>query len=53
MRRPAQALVEFALAVSVFMFLVLGTFDLAQSDSQQALARSLAATGQVDFGCLA
>jgi Flp pilus assembly protein TadG len=30
MRRPAQALVEFALAISVFMFLVLGTFDLVR-----------------------
>ncbi len=31
MRRPAQALVEFALAISVFMLLVLGTFDLARA----------------------
>jgi Flp pilus assembly protein TadG len=29
--RPAQALVEFALAVSVFMLLLLGTFDLARA----------------------
>jgi TadE-like protein len=29
--RPAQALVEFALAVSVFLLLVLGTFDLARA----------------------
>ena len=31
MRRPGQALVEFALAISVFMLLVLGTFDLARA----------------------
>jgi len=31
MRRPAQALVEFALAIPVFMLLVLGTFDLARA----------------------
>ena len=31
MRRPAQALVEFALAISIFMLLVLGTFDLARA----------------------
>ena len=31
MRGPAQALVEFALAISVFMLLVLGTFDLARA----------------------
>jgi hypothetical protein len=31
MRRPAQALVEFALAISVFMLLVLGTFDVARA----------------------
>src|SRR5260370_38632169 len=31
MRRPAKALVEFALAISVFMLLVLGTFDLARA----------------------
>jgi Flp pilus assembly protein TadG len=30
MQRPAQAMVEFALAISVFMLLVLGTFDLAR-----------------------
>ena len=29
--RPAQALVEFALAISVFMLLLLGTFDLARA----------------------
>src|SRR5207248_5521179 len=28
---PAQALVEFALAISVFMLLLLGTFDLARA----------------------
>jgi Flp pilus assembly protein TadG len=31
MRRSSQALVEFALAISVFMLLVLGTFDLARA----------------------
>jgi len=31
MGRPAQALVEFALAITVFMLLVLGTFDLARA----------------------
>jgi hypothetical protein len=31
MGRPAQALVEFALAIAVFMLLVLGTFDLARA----------------------
>jgi Flp pilus assembly protein TadG len=31
MRRRGQALVEFAFAVSVFMLLVLGTFDLARA----------------------
>ena len=31
MRRPAQALVEFALAITVFMVLVMGTFDLARA----------------------
>jgi Flp pilus assembly protein TadG len=31
MKAPAQALVEFALAISVFMLLVLGTFDLARA----------------------
>jgi hypothetical protein len=31
MPRPAQALVEFALAIAVFMLLVLGTFDLARA----------------------
>lgn len=31
MRHSAQALVEFALAVSVFMLLVLGTFDMARA----------------------
>ncbi len=31
MRRRGQALVEFALAVAVFMLLVLGTFDLARA----------------------
>jgi hypothetical protein len=31
MRRPAQALVEFALAIAAFMLLVLGTFDLARA----------------------
>ena len=31
MRRPAQALVEFALAISVFLLLVLGTFDLGRA----------------------
>src|SRR4051812_21116229 len=32
MRSPAgQALIEFALAISVFMLLVLGTFDLARA----------------------
>src|SRR5579859_7870714 len=31
MARPAQALVEFALAIAVFMLLVLGTFDLARA----------------------
>ena len=31
MRRSAQALVEFALAISVFMLLVLGTFDVARA----------------------
>jgi TadE-like protein len=30
-RVPGQALVEFALMVSVFMLLVLGTFDLARA----------------------
>jgi Flp pilus assembly protein TadG len=30
-RRSAQALVEFALAVTVFMLLVLGTFDVARA----------------------
>jgi Flp pilus assembly protein TadG len=29
--RPAQALVEFALVISVFMLLLLGTFDLARA----------------------
>ncbi len=31
MRRSAQALVEFALAIAVFMLLVLGTFDMARA----------------------
>jgi hypothetical protein len=31
MRRLGQALVEFALAISVFLLLVLGTFDLARA----------------------
>jgi hypothetical protein len=31
MQRSAQAMVEFALAVSVFMLLVLGTFDLSRA----------------------
>jgi hypothetical protein len=31
MRTTAQAMVEFALAISVFMLLVLGTFDLARA----------------------
>jgi Flp pilus assembly protein TadG len=31
MARPAQALVEFALSITVFMLLVLGTFDLARA----------------------
>jgi hypothetical protein len=31
MRRNSQALVEFALAISVFMLLVLGTFDAARA----------------------
>jgi Flp pilus assembly protein TadG len=31
MRDTGQALVEFALAISVFMLLVLGTFDLARA----------------------
>jgi hypothetical protein len=31
MGRPAQALVEFALAITVFMLLVLGTFDVARA----------------------
>jgi Flp pilus assembly protein TadG len=31
MRRPAQALVEFALASLVFMVLVMGTFDLGRA----------------------
>jgi hypothetical protein len=31
MQRRAQAMVEFALAVAVFMLLVLGTFDLARA----------------------
>jgi TadE-like protein len=31
MGRPAQALVEFALAIAVFMLLVLGTFDMARA----------------------
>jgi len=31
MRRPAQALVEFALAITVFLLLVLGTFDIARA----------------------
>lgn len=31
MQRPAQALVEFALAIAVFMLLVVGTFDLARA----------------------
>jgi hypothetical protein len=30
-RRPGQALVEFALAVSIFLLLVLGTFDTARA----------------------
>ncbi|HEY3058589.1 MAG TPA: TadE/TadG family type IV pilus assembly protein [Chloroflexota bacterium] len=30
-KAPAQALVEFALAIGVFMLLVLGTFDLARA----------------------
>src|SRR5579859_2327812 len=30
MRQPAQAMVEFALAMSIFMLLILGTFDLAR-----------------------
>src|SRR5215211_1029664 len=30
-RRAAQALVEFALAISTFMLLVLGTFDVARA----------------------
>ena len=30
-RRRSQALVEFALAISVFMLLVLGTFDVARA----------------------
>jgi Flp pilus assembly protein TadG len=29
--RPAQALVEFALSISLFMLLVLGTFDVARA----------------------
>jgi hypothetical protein len=31
LRKAAQALVEFALAISVFMLLVFGTFDLARA----------------------
>ena len=31
MPRPAQALVEFALAIAVFMLLVVGTFDMARA----------------------
>ena len=31
MARPGQALVEFALAITVFMLLVVGTFDLARA----------------------
>jgi Flp pilus assembly protein TadG len=31
MRSASQALVEFALAISIFMLLVLGTFDLARA----------------------
>ena len=31
MRGSSQALVEFALAISVFMLLVLGTFDAARA----------------------
>jgi hypothetical protein len=30
-QRSAQALIEFALAVTIFMLLVLGTFDLARA----------------------
>lgn len=37
MRRPAQALVEFALSVSVFLLLVLGTVDLARANLTYAV----------------
>jgi hypothetical protein len=42
MRRPAQALVEFALAIAAFMLLVLGTFDLARAYMAYTVASNAA-----------